>query len=153
MTNFRFVLTTALLHDSGKLVMNRVLNPEILGDIQRAREAEGLDQLSAEMAVLGVHCGEIGGLVAQHWQLPHRISQGIFHHHRPEQSLDIISDFTCLANHVAGFIEAGLDGKKQEIALPAEVLDRVGLTPEKLDELCHAATARYEQVSRRYNAV
>lgn len=145
--------TTALLHDIGKLVMNRFLNPEILGYIQRARESDGLDQLSGETAVLGVNCGEIGGLVAQHWQLPDRISQGIFCHHSPEQSRDVIADFTCLADHVADFIEAGIDGQKQEIALPSEVLDRVGLIPEKLYELCHAATARYEQVSRRYNAV
>lgn len=32
-------------------------------------------------------------------------------------------------------------------------MERLGLTPKNLDNLCSIAASRYTQVSRRYNAV
>jgi len=145
--------TAALLHDVGKLVMGRFLSPEILGFIQRAQEVDHLGQLEAESLLLNVHHGELGGLVAQHWQLPPRIVKGIIYHHTPELALDVICDFTCLANQVAKRIEAGLDGRRFELAVEPGVMERLGLTQSKLDNLCPIAASRYVQVSRRYNAV
>ncbi len=145
-------LTAALLHDVGKLVMSRFLNPEILGFIHRAQEADHLGPLEAESLMLGVHHGELGGLIAQHWKLPPRVVQGIIYHHTPEEGLDVICDLTYLANQVAKRIEAGLDGREFELTIPPAVFARIGLTPENLDNLCPIAASRYVQVSRRYNA-
>ena len=143
--------TAALLHDIGKLVMGRFLSPEILGFIRRAQEVDHLGQLGAESLLLNVHHGELGGLIAQHWKLPPRVVQGIIHHHDPEQGLDPICDFTCLANHVAKRIEAGLDGVSFDAVLPAGVAPRLGLTDNGLDQLCPVAAMRYAQVRARYD--
>jgi len=145
--------TTAILHDVGKLVMGRFLSPEILGYIRRAQEVDHLGQLEAESLLLSVHHGELGGLIAQHWQLPPRIVQGIIYHHNPEQGLDAICDFIYLANQVAKRIEAGLDGRKFDLAIEPGVMERLGLTQSKLDNLCPIAAQRYAQVCQRYNAV
>ncbi len=145
--------TAALLHDVGKLVMGRFLSPEILDYIRRAQEVDHLGQLAAESLLLNVHHGELGGLVAQHWGLPPRIVQGIIHHHTPDQGLDVICDFTCLANQIAKRIEAGLDGKKFDLTIAPEVMERVGLTSNSLDNFCPIAASRFQQVSRHYNAV
>jgi HD-like signal output (HDOD) protein len=145
--------TTALLHDVGKLVMGRFLSPEILGFIQRAQAVDHLGQLEAEALLLNVHHGELGGLIAQHWKLPARVVLGITYHHNPDQGLDAICDLTYLTNLVAKRIEAGLDGRQFDFAIPVHVAERLGLTPKALDDLCPVAASRYTQVCRRYNAV
>ncbi len=145
--------TAALLHDVGKLVMGRFLDPEILGFIQRAREVDHLNELEAESLLLNVHHGELGGLIAQHWKLPSSVVLGITYHHNPEQGHHVICDLTCLSNQVAKHIEAGLDGRQFNLAIPGEIAGRLGLTPETLNELGATAVARYTQVCRRYNAV
>ena len=145
--------TAALLHDVGKLVMGRFLSPEILGFIRRAQEVDHLGQLEAESLLLNVHHGELGGIIAQHWNLPPRVVQGITYHHNPEQGLDVVCDLTYVANQVAKRIEAGLDGRKFDFSVDPGVAERLGLAPQALDNFCPIAASRYEQVSRRYNAV
>ncbi|MCI0539744.1 MAG: HDOD domain-containing protein [Verrucomicrobiales bacterium] len=145
--------TAALLHDVGKLVMGRFLSPEILSLIRRAQEIDHLSQLEVESVLLNVHHGELGGLIAQHWNLPPRVIQGIIYHHNPEQGLDVICDVTYLANQVAKRIEANLDGRRFDLAISPESAERLGLTPKNLDNLCPIAASRYAQVSRRFNAV
>jgi HD-like signal output (HDOD) protein len=145
--------TAALLHDVGKLVMARFLSPEILGFIRRAREVDHLGQLETESLLLGANHAELGGLIAQHWNLPPRVVQGIIYHHNPGEGQDVICDLTYLANQLAKRIEAGLDGRYFDLSILPEVAQRLALTPKTLDNLCPIAAARYTQVSRRYNAV
>jgi len=145
--------TAALLHDVGKLVMGRFLSPEILDYIRRAQEVDHLGQLEAESLLLNVNHGELGGLIAQNWNLPPRVVQGITYHHNPAQGMDGICYLTFLANQLAKRIEAGLDGRTYEPKIPPDVSERLALTPEMLNDLYPVAASRYAQVSRRYNAV
>lgn len=145
--------TAALLHDIGKLVMGRFLSPEILNFIEQAQKVDHLGPLEAESLILNVHHGELGGLIAQHWKLPDRVVHGITYHHNPEQGLDVICDLTYLANLVAKRIEAEIEGGKSGFTVDAGVVERLGLTAQALDTLCPLAAERYEQVSRRYNAI
>lgn len=142
--------TAALLHDVGKLVMGRFLSTEVLGFIQRAQDADHLSRLEAEALLLGVHHGELGGLIAQHWQLPPRVVQGITYHHNPEPGMDVVCDLTYVANLVAKYIEAGLDGRKIDLTIDPGVAERLCLTPRSLLDFYPAASQRYAQVSRRY---
>jgi HD-like signal output (HDOD) protein len=145
--------TSALLHDVGKLVMARFLHPDIQALIQKAQKVDHLDQLEAESLLLEVNHAELGGLIAQHWNLPARVVQGIIYHNNPEQGHDVICDLTYLANRVAKRIEAGLDGRRCNLAILPEVTERLCLTPRKLEELSPVATSRYLQVRQRYNAM
>ena len=145
--------TSALLHDVGKLVMGRFINPSILAFLRRAQEVDHLSALDAEVMILDVHHGELGGLVAQHWQLPPRVVSGIIYHHHPEEGGDVICDLTYLANQVAKRLEADLDGREFELTVAPGISRRLGLTPTTLEQLCAAAAARYAQVSCRYNSV
>ncbi len=145
--------TAALLHDVGKLVMGRFLSPEILGFIQRAQVSEHLSQMEAESLLLGIHHGELGGLIAQHWKLPPTVVHGIIWHHCPEQGAAAICDLTYLANQLAWQIEAGLDGKKHPFCVYPGVATRLGVSQDKLDAFGPKAVARYTQVCHRYNAV
>lgn len=140
--------TAALLHDVGKLVMARFLGPEDLGFIERARQEGGLSPLAAEAQVLLVHHGELGGIVAQHWELPERIVKAIIYHHNPAPGLDPICDATCLANLVAH----ALEDQAETVAAEPDSLERLGLDPANLPALVSAARSRFDAVSARYNA-
>jgi HD-like signal output (HDOD) protein len=145
--------TAALLHDIGKLVMGRFLSSEVLLFIHRAREVDHLSQLEAEVLLLGVNHGELGGLIAQHWQLPRRVAHAIIYHHNPGEGLDVICDLTYTCNEIAKYVEAYLDGRNYELAISPEVAERLSLTPQILGKFCSSAVVRYEKVSCQYNAV
>lgn len=145
--------TACLLHDVGKVVMGRFLSPDILRFIAEAKEVDHLTQTEAESQILHVHHGELGGLIAQHWQLPPRIVRGIIYHHNPEEGSDVVCDFACLANHLAKQIEAGLDGRSAECALPPDVAERLGIDDGDLSRLHPVAAARFMEVSQCYNTL
>lgn len=143
--------TAALLHDMGKLIIARFLSPEILELLHQARTNGQLDPLQAEISILSVHHGELGGLVAQHWQFPERIIKGIIYHHNPEAGDDLICYFVWLANAVAKKMEAELAGKELSIDPRSDVLEKIGLPRSSLDQFCTDASRRFEQVRSRYN--
>ena len=145
--------TAALLHDVGKVVMGRFLSPDILHYISLAQTEDHLSALEAETQILSVHHGELGGLIAQHWQLPEGIVLGITYHHNPEQGMSAICDFTYLANWVAKRVEASLDDRKLDFSFPPEIALRLGTTACQLENLCPVTAARFVQVSQRYSAV
>jgi putative nucleotidyltransferase with HDIG domain len=145
--------TAALLHDIGKLVLGQFLNSDALRLVEQAKEKDHLDEMESELLLLNVHHAELGGLIAQHWNLPPQIVRGITYHHNPKQGLDIISDVTYLTNHLAKHIEANLSGQKFDLAIPPEIAEHLDLSPKMLESLCPLAVLRYEQVSRRYNAL
>jgi HD-like signal output (HDOD) protein len=139
--------TAALLHDVGKLVIGRFLSTEDLDWMYRAVTDGSLTPLAAECEVLNVHHGELGGIIAQHWQLPDRIVQGIIHHHTPTEGRDVICDAVHLANVTARHLEGKLEAAPEQ-----ESLERLGLPEERLEQLITAARSRFESVSARYRA-
>jgi HD-like signal output (HDOD) protein len=145
--------TAALLHDVGKLILGRFLTPAILAFIRRAQEVDHLGQLDAESLLLEANHAELGGLIAQHWKLPPRIVLGITYHHHPEEGRDAVCDLTCLADQIAKYIEASLEGRKGEIVVPPDLAERLALSPTAAERLCPLALARYTQVRSRYNAI
>ena len=155
------VFTAALLHDIGKLAIGRFLEDDVLKEIFQLRSDGQMTQLEAETKVLGVHHGELGGMVARSWQLPESIIKGIVYHHNPMEGNDVVCDFVCFANQVAKQIELGLDGEENDFmrvyedqsSMLPEVIQRIGVKPNRLESLCYVAGKKFEQISHRYNAV
>jgi len=155
------VFTAALLHDIGKLTIGRFLDESSVKSIFQARDEGNLTQLEAESQVLGMHHGELGGMVARGWQMPDGIINGIIHHHNPEAGNDIVCDFVYFSNQVGKQIETGLDGGgfnftevyEEKLSYLPSVIKRIGVTPSRLDDLCPVAATKFEQISKRYNAV
>lgn len=146
-----YASTAALLHDIGKLVLGRFLSPEILGFIERAHEHDGLTQIQAESTLLGVHHGELGGLIAQHWKLPPAVVSGITWHHDPGAGGESVCDLTYLANLLAKQIESDLDGRQYDLKIDPKVADRLELEQDKLESFGPRAVERYAQVCHRYD--
>jgi len=95
--------TAGLLHDIGKVILNDYVAEEFAQIAQKVAE-EGASFLEAEQQVLGFSHQEIGGMIAERWNLPENLVLSIRHHHvpgaldPPNELVDIVhlADCTCL---------------------------------------------------------
>lgn len=144
--------TAALLHDVGKLILSRFLDPEVSRVLAMAMNEGRLGRLDAEREVLTVHHGELGGLVGQQWELPDGIVRGVTYHHTPEEGFNVISDATYLANGVAHAIEypVGENGYDLE-DLKDGPLERLGIDDAGVQDLCVTAVKRVDEVTGLYD--
>jgi len=142
--------TAALLHDVGKLVMARFLGPDVLCVLAEARERGGLSSLEAECEMLQVHHGELGGLIAQQWQLPDRLVAGIIHHHTPGLAHDVIADVVHVANVAAKLAGTGHSAIGADAEVEADALERLGMPAERMPDLAADVAAQLERVLAVY---
>lgn len=146
--------TAALLHDVGKLVLSRHMKPEVLELLARAQTQGGVDALHAEVEILEVHHGELGGLIAQHWGLPSIIVKGITFHHNPgdvfETREQLLCDTVCVANAAAKLCGFGLGDPEPAAKEHLESRERLGMTDAGFEELCEMLTERVEEVLSCY---
>lgn len=147
--------TAALLHDIGKLVLGRYLTPSVLDIVRRANEDAGLPEFMAESEILHVHHGEVGGLVAQHWNLPQNIVWGITYHHDPEkfefEGDDTICYVVYLANLVANAAGAtSQSGETADVEGAGAAGSRLGITPDGFKELCDQVACEFEIAIKLY---
>jgi HD-like signal output (HDOD) protein len=143
--------TAALLHDIGKLVVARFLGSETRELLRHAREQGSLSLVDAESEVLGVHHGEIGGLVAQHWDLPESIVEGIQHHHAPDRGRSTVCHVVHLSNAMAHRIEVTTASDDANPgALGPSSLSALGLDTDDLPSLELDARARIDQILSEY---
>lgn len=129
--------TAALLHDIGKIVMARFLKPDVLAVLYAANDGEPAVRLQAEREVLEVHHGELGGLIAQSWNLPDPIVRGIIYHHTPNECVEAdnsICHITCLANWIAHAAWAKKKGETAPAQLP-ESADVLEISSEQAEQL------------------
>lgn len=143
--------TAALLHDIGKLLLARHLDPDLQRYLGLARERGGLAEECAEVEILGVNHAELGGLVAQHWNLPPSIVEGISYHHAPQDSFfgesdPLMAHGTLLCARVSEWLLEGGEGLPASDALLAAARNRLGLTQQGFAELCSEVRLRFDEV-------
>jgi HD-like signal output (HDOD) protein len=135
--------TASLLHDMGKLVMSRFLGPGALA-VLKAAAADGVSEEDVERQLLRVGHGELGAMVARHWNLPETIAIGIEHHHDPTR-VDLPVAYAVHLANVAG--TARTDGDTQ---LTRVALDALGISSSSWSAVRTAADRRYAELSDRY---
>ena len=75
---------SGLLHDIGKLMLNQYF-PDYLEASMTYAEEHDIQYADAELEVLGIDHGHIGGWVAKRWNIPEEIIEAITQHHvRPD---------------------------------------------------------------------
>jgi putative nucleotidyltransferase with HDIG domain len=145
-------VSAALLHDVGKLVLARFLTPELLTGLAEARAGGERSSMQAEIDVLGVHHGELGGVIARAWNLPSRVSEAITHHHAPDRIADVVCDVVSLANLVARTLEAAEGAPVEGADTLAGAVSRLGLADTYLDRVKNHVARRLAEVLDRYDA-
>lgn len=145
-------VTAALLHDVGKLVLARFLTPDLLQGLADARAAGDRTAMQAEVEVLGVHHGELGGLIARHWNLPERLAEAIAHHHAPEKVADVMCDAVHVANIAARLVAGPPAVADVDVQPSPGAVERLRLPANFLDRLTAHVERRLEDVLARYDS-
>ena len=147
------VFTTALLHDVGKLVMGHFIDHSIFRAISELRASERLSCIEAESRILGISHASLGGFIAENWNLPKSIVDGILHHHDPALGSKDICYLVFLANCVAHRILKASFPNPSACELPKDIAKYLGVSPKRLDKFCEMATSRFDKFCLLYNAV
>lgn len=125
-----------LLHDLGKVVVF-VQMPDIHERIQQTQAETGVCPLEAERAVLGFGHDRINAWLADHWNLPRTIKEGMAGHHLPSSSR-YHSKYAAVV-HVGDFLakvlEIGDAGNDGAPALDPLAFSSIGLALEELEPI------------------
>jgi HD-like signal output (HDOD) protein len=147
------VFTTALLHDVGKLVMGHFIDQSIFRAISELRVSEGLSCIEAETLILGISHAGLGGYIAENWNLPRSIVDGILYHHDPALGSKDICYLVFLANCVGHRILKASIPNPSACELPKQIAKYMGVSPKRLDKFCEMASSRFDKFCVLYNAV
>jgi HD-like signal output (HDOD) protein len=142
----------ALLHDIGKLILDRFLTADDAVKIREACETGNRSRRDAERSVLRIDHSELGGLVAERWNLPARIVAGVRYHHAPGESNDTTAYVVYVANLIA---KAVAREEAHDVFDPSDpageaALARLSLRPEMLPKLCAAVGEDIRAVADRF---
>lgn len=75
--------TAGLLHDMGKIVLVQHFSHSLTKSLQMIEEL-GMSDIEAELQVLAISHDEVGGILAENWNLPSVIVDTMRHHHNAE---------------------------------------------------------------------
>jgi putative nucleotidyltransferase with HDIG domain len=99
--------TAALLHDLGKIILVQYFSEE-LEKTKRMVKRTGKSDIQAESEIIGIAHSDIGGFLAERWNLPHEYVEVMVLHHAPElatmnPALLAVVRFADLVAEVSGF--------------------------------------------------
>ncbi len=133
--------TSGLLHDVGKVIMNKYLKQDFDKIMFHVFE-EDLELMEAERIVLGTHHGRIGSWLAERWNMPETIADAIEFHNIPhlaEQNKELVY-LVYFADYLIRIMKIGDSGNKNNPGMIDEIksgLISIGIdpTPELIEAL------------------
>ncbi len=127
---------TGLLHDIGKVVVALQL-PEEKEEIKVLVKEKDLLFMDAEKEVLGFSHDRINAWLADHWNLPLTIKEGLSYHHRPEfaQYYPDFAHVVHIADCVTRVLELGSGGDDMVPYFKKKSLVSLGLNFKKLAQI------------------
>lgn len=138
-----------LLHDIGKVVLSQYLADRLEEMVERLHREEPVVFSELELELLQVDHAQLGGVVAERWQLPPQLAGAITYHHRPAQAgaHQPLATIVHVANALALSLGYGIGvGGLNEI-LDEQAAARLGLTGESLLEITEDLPARLKDVT------
>lgn len=145
--------TAAILHDIGKLVVARFIDPPHLAALTAARQDQSRPDGELELEVLGCTHATLGGLIAREWLLPDRLARGIEFHHTPDDGRDVLCDVVHVADAAANAVGIGarLGNGNRNRVLPS-VAKRLALSDDGFGRLCDTLSAHFDDMLDRLAA-
>jgi putative nucleotidyltransferase with HDIG domain len=136
-----------LLHDIGLLYLRQQAN----SDLQRLERSalETVTRHEAELQELGIDHAEIGGLIADHWQLPTPLVRMIRDHHALYISLDEYSDMVACVMLADEWLHSVDPDQDAGFASPHASEDAIAwakLSDEQRETILHDVLERVEAI-------
>ncbi|MEW5947407.1 MAG: HDOD domain-containing protein [bacterium] len=134
--NLEDFFLAGLLHDIGKVVLNR-LNTQMFRKLIDATKEKGLSLPAGEGVVFGINHAEIGELLGGKWGLTDPLVQAMAFHHNPAKCSDEhrkIVFTTYISNNFCKRESVGDSGNGVVEKIDDAILGEVGITPEQLDD-------------------
>lgn len=148
--------TCALLHDVGKLVIGHYL-AEHLPDVLSELENGDAPLIEIEREVLGCDHADVGASVAQMWNLPEELVEGIRHHHEPDAAapgtMQAMADLVHVADALSHMFGYGCDVGGLRRSIQPAAAERLGLSAEHVDVVAAKSVPDIEErVEAFFNA-
>jgi putative nucleotidyltransferase with HDIG domain len=127
--------TAGIIHDMGKIVLDSLYS-EFYAEVL-ARVADSSTSLyAAEEEVIGLDHGALGRELAEAWSLPPELTDAVAHHHAPgrAQADPEIAALVHVGDVVSRKLGVGSGGDALVPEMDPAALERLGLTPEQLEE-------------------
>jgi HD-like signal output (HDOD) protein len=127
------VFVAGLLHDMGISVLHRYFRNEFKRVVDIARETD-LTFVEAEESVLGVTHADVGGWLAERWNLPDHLVEAIKHHHVPgraERNPELVALIHCADVFACRIADAPAEFDKG-IEFDSGALERLHLSDESI---------------------
>ena len=138
--------TAALIHDIGKVLLAKHMEADLVELLERAERETSQKRAELEAEILGVHHGEVGGLIAQHWKMPEDIVCGVTQHHSEAETKPL-----CVAIRAANLIAKRALGIKQAPQAPEDsAILQLELDQEACAIWCAETGVQVRQVAGLY---
>lgn len=122
-----------LLHDLGKLVIALQL-PDLQAAIDEKTIRDDEYPLLAEKAVLGFGHDRVNAWLAEHWNLPPSLEEGLSYHHKPHlaRTYPTFASVVHLADFIVHVLDCGPAGNDLAPYLEPQALGILGLKTEDI---------------------
>lgn len=133
-----------LLHDLGISILNKFFKKEF-NTIYDLVNNEGMDPLKAEKEVVGLTHAEIGHVLAEKWNLPDVLSNGILFHHHPSRTDDYreIAAIIHLADYITDRTKTGGLYWDNDLRFDMNIIQILNL---KNEDYLNVLIENYEQI-------
>ena len=142
--------SAALLHDIGKLVLARHLDPPSQESIKKFTDEYSMTYYQAELEVLGFTHASIGSSIAKRWSLDETICSAIGHHHDVDADHGSINDIVQIGNVVAKTIGFGLGHEGLNLAANAAACERLDISRDEFEGLCAETSGLMNSIDEFY---
>ncbi|MBN1518366.1 HDOD domain-containing protein [Candidatus Sumerlaeota bacterium] len=152
--NTERLFTVGLLHDIGKIILDKVMG-NYIATIREYMREHSYSYFSAEAHVLGITHADVGAELIRVWELPEFLQNVIQHHHHPllTECDRVEAIIVHLADNMSNSTGIGVGENPLPLSMQIEAMEEVGLTVERLERVTPDFIIRFKEAAALVNVV